>query len=275
MICSIVVLYNPEPQEYYNILSYYDFVDCAIILDNSRESHYTQLRKVFTNKTPKYTYIHFQENIGFCKALNYGMKIAYERQYKWALLMDADSSFLTNIIDEYRKYLSHLDPQIAVLSPVHIHDRSNAAEYTGIRYVKWAMTSGCLYNVEVFHEQGGFMNELFVDGLDIDYCYRVRKAGYRIMQCGKALLKHHPAQTKEFKIFGKSLLKYGVSSPWRYRLQARSLVWLFLFYHQMPDVVRYFWRWFKVLFFFENKKEYVLEMLVGTREGFGLWRTKR
>jgi len=275
MICSIVVLYEPKLEELNNILNYYNLVDYSLILDNSKQNHQRKIEDLLKDKEQHYIYKHFPENIGLCKALNYGMKNTQQFKCEWVLLMDADSSFITNIVEIYKKKIIDIDDKIAILAPVHIHDRSFATKYNGEKSVKWAMTSGCLYNVEIFMEIGGFMEELFIDGLDIDFCYKVREAGYKVIECGEALLQHYPAETKEFKILGKIIFKYGVSSTWRYRTQARSLVWLTLKYHQFPDVIRYLWRWFKVIFLFDKKRQYFKEMLIGSKEGFELWRKQR
>lgn len=270
MVSSIVVLYEPMPEEYSHICDYYGQVDIVYIIDNSKSDNRQPIETVLNDKFGNFSkmqYFHFPENIGLCKALNYGMSLSMEAGCDWALLMDADSSFITDIVAIYIERLKDIEENVAVLAPVHIHDRSNAEEYIGEKELKWAMTSGCLYNVSIFKRIGGFKEELFVDGLDIDYCYKAREAGYRIVECGQALLRHYPAATKSVKFFGKIILKYGVSSPQRYRMQIRSLVWLIRRYKQFPDVVRYCWKWAKVILFFDDKKKYIKEMKVGVSEG--------
>lgn len=270
MVSSIVVLYEPKPEEYSHICDYYGIVDIVYIIDNSKVDNRRLIEVVLSDRfgnLGKMQYFHFPENIGLCKALNFGMKCSMETGCDWALLMDADSSFITNIIAVYTEYLKNIEKNVAVLAPVHIHDRSKAEEYVGEKELKWAMTSGCLYNVSIFEEIGGFKEELFVDGLDIDYCYKAREKGYKVIECGQALLKHYPAATKSFKLFGKTILKYGVSSPQRYRMQIRSLVWLIRRYKKFPDVVRYCWKWAKVILFFDRKSEYINEMKLGASEG--------
>lgn len=270
MIGSIVVLYEPKSKEYSHVCDYYAEVDVVYIIDNSKTNNCGVIESVIEEKYGNYDkmqYFHFSENIGLCKALNYGIKKAKEFGCSWALLMDSDSTFITNIVNIYKQKLNNIEDDVAVLAPVHIHDRSKAVEYEGEKELKWAMTSGCLYNISIFEKLGGFKEELFVDGLDIDYCYKAREKGYKVIECGKALLRHYPATTKELTLFGNVILKYGISSPIRYRLQTRSLVWLIRRYRQFPDIIRYCWKWAKVILFFENKNEYIKEMKKGSREG--------
>ena len=108
-VCSIVVLYEPDDKEINNILDYFSSVDKAYILDNSVESREGLVRdtlsKMFESLENRMEYIHFDHNIGLCKALNYGMKLAMGEGFAWALIMDADSTFNTDVVNIYRKYI--------------------------------------------------------------------------------------------------------------------------------------------------------------------------
>lgn len=271
MICAIVVLYEPQDNELKNILSYCDFVDYLFVLDNSKKSNEENVAFILKDYN-KYEYKHFPVNIGLCKALNYGMYKAKQLNFKWALVMDSDSLVLSNIIKEYKNYLvTDLKNKVAVFAPVHIFDRSNNAAYEGYRKIKWAMTSGCLFNISIFERLKGFKEELYVDGLDIDYCYKARKNNYEIYEIGKALILHHPGETRTLKIGKTKLFKYGYASPWRYYMQARALVWIILEYRSLSDIPKFFYKWIKVILFFENKLEYIKNLSKGSIEGIRLW----
>ena len=280
MICSIVVLYEPREKEIENISGYYGLVDKVFVLDNSKESNenflYAVLQKNWTDGSKMYekiVYKHFQRNIGLCKALNYGMKKASEIDCEWALIMDADSSILTNIVEIYNDFLKkNKYDNIGILSPIHIYDRRNSKKYSGFKKKKWAMTSGCFYNISIFEKIGGFMEELFVDGLDMDYCYRLNQRGYQVIELGDAQIKHYPAQTKTVSFAGNTILKYGYASPWRYCMAGRALVWVVLEYKSIHALGWYFIKWAKIILLFDNKRNYIHMMAKGSREGFNLWR---
>lgn len=287
-VCAIVVLYNPSAKDLTNIHDYMTSVNKLYVLDNSESSHEKDVCKIVErqetgrgkirnniSEIPEIEFRHFQINVGLCRALNYGMLRAAEDGFTWALLMDQDSSFMTNVIDAYECFLNSNRKEeienIGVLAPVHIYDRSLRKSYDGHRYVKWAMTSGCLYNVSVFSKFGGFKEELFVDGLDMDYCYRIRSGGGRVVELSAAKISHIPAETRIKNIAGIKL-RYGVSSPWRYGMQARALVWQMLAYKSFFAVLMYFVKFTKILLLFENKKKYLREWKKGSKEGLQLWR---
>ena len=276
-ICSIVVLYEPNNKEIENILDYYDSVDKAYILDNSVQSKKIIVNDVLSKRNgcvkEKAEYIHFHKNIGLCKALNHGMKLAADEGFEWALLMDSDSTFNTNVINAYKDYIKeHNCEKIGVLAPVHLHDRNLEKKFEGQRDVSWAMTSGCLYNISIFKTANGFKEELFVDGLDIDYCYKIRRDGYRIVELANAQINHKPGETRVFGL-GRAKVKYGVASPWRYYMQARAIVWLILEYRAVREIVRYSVKWGKVLLLFDNKGEYIKQLIHGTKDGMKLWKS--
>ena len=276
-ICSIVVLYEPNNKEIENILDYYDSVDKAYILDNSVESREAIVNDVLSKRSgyvkEKAEYIHFHKNIGLCKALNHGMKLAADEGFEWALIMDADSTFNTNVVKVYKDYIQKNNcSKIGVLAPVHLHDRNLESKFEGQRDVSWAMTSGCFYNISVFETANGFKEELFVDGLDIDYCYKMHRYGYRVVELADARINHLPAETRMFNLGGFKV-KYGVASPGRYYMQARAIVWLALEYKSLREVARYCVKWGKVLLLFDNKTDYIKQLMHGTKDGIKLWRS--
>ena len=63
------------------------------------------------------------------------------------------------------------------------------------------------------------------------------------------------------------MFKYGHAAPWRYEMQSRNLIWIYLKYHRIQDLKTYIWKWVKAILLFENKKEYLKLMTKGTKEG--------
>lgn len=194
MISGIVVLYEPSQDSIENIRDYYKSLDAFIVVDNSSRSNLELVKKVIPeiysvdeeyDSRERFQYIYYGENRGLCVALNDGVKRARNLNCDWALLMDDDSSWATDLVSVYGEVLSEIDEnKVAVLSPVHLYDRSNTHISKGYHEVPWAMTSGCLYNIDVFERLGGFSEKLFLECLDIEYCYRAVAAGYHVYKCG-------------------------------------------------------------------------------------------
>lgn len=270
MIGSVVVLYNPTEDEIKNINSYIPNVDRAVIVDNSAQNN-EKIVELLINDKSKIQYFSKQENMGLCKALNIGIKLLEESGCDWALLFDADSKLGSDIVTEYKKAIEdYKGKQVALFTPVHVFDRSNAVPYSGYKNVDWSMTSGWLINIEIFEKQNGFFEELFVDGLDMDYCFKSHENGYLLIECGKAVINHHPAETRNCLGF-----KYGIASPYRYYMQARQLIWCWKRYKKTRIFFVYLYKWAKVLLLFDHKIDYIKSMAKGTSDGVLLLRKEK
>lgn len=261
-IGAVVVLYNPNIEEILNINTYLDKVDYLVIMDNSEYDNSSKILKSISS-THKIKYYSEKKNLGLCKALNLGIEFLKKYGCSWALLFDADSKLGSDIISVYKKAIEYFQKDsISLFCPVHLFDRSKSVPFSGYRLVKWSMTSGCIFNIEVFCQLKGFFDALFVDGLDMDYCLKSKKYGYKIVQCGEAIIQHHPAETR--CAFG---FKYGIASPFRYFMQARQLIWVSFYYMEPVFFMTYLYKWFKVVFFFPNKLTYIRAMIKGSYEG--------
>lgn len=271
MIGSVVVLYNPTEEEITNINTYIEYVDYEVIIDNSTSDNKEWVLSML-NHNKKINYYTEHKNLGLCKGFNIGVNFLKQMGCDWALLFDADSKLDSNIISVYKKSIDLYDTdKVAVFCPVHVFDRSKNKPYDGYKEVKWSMTSGWLINVNIFDKQNGFFEELFVDGLDMDYCYKSTRNGYKVVECGNAYLIHNPAETKSISILGKKI-KYGTASAFRYYMQTRQLIWCLLNYKEKQCLIIYCYKWFKVIFLFPNKKEYIKAMIKGTKDGKKLYK---
>ena len=270
MIGAVVVLYNPTKDEIENINAYLPNVDCAIVVDNSTQSNELLVATLVHDKN-KVRYYTEQKNLGLCRALNLGVALLKEKGCEWALLFDADSKLGSDIISVYKKAIdTYKGKNIAIFAPVHVFDRSKAAPYRGYKNIDWSMTSGWLINIEIFEKQNGFFEELFVDGLDMDYCFKSNENGYLVVECGEAVINHHPAETKSF--LG---VKYGTAPSYRYYMQARQLIWCWRRYQRPKVFLVYLYKWAKVLLLFSHKKEYIKNMAQGTKDGIFLLRSRK
>lgn len=262
MIGSVVVLYNPTLMEIENINSYIDKVDYAVIVDNSEIDNREILFSIINNPK-KINYYSEKKNLGLCKGLNLGIEKLKEKGCEWAILFDADSKIGSDIFTIYKKAIDdYKNEKVAVFAPVHIFDRSNNRPYKGYKEVSWSMTSGWLVNIEIFEKQYGFFEELFVDGLDMDYCFKSHENGYKVIECGEAIINHKPAETRQFFWF-----KYGIASPYRYYMQARQLIWCWKRYRKIKCLFIYLYKWIKVIIMFRDKISYVKSLKAGTIDG--------
>jgi rhamnosyltransferase len=78
----------------------------------------------------------------------------------------------------------------------------------------------------IFDKIGWFSSEFIIDWVDIEYCFRIRAAGYLIAGSSEAILVHTPGQTAPASFLG---FKFWPShhSAWRRYYMSRNRVVVF------------------------------------------------
>ena len=185
-----VVTYNPDPVRLQEMLdSVRNQAKKIFIVDNHSNNiglwkemvlqHYVNVKIVINKK-----------NYGIAHALNQIFLWGEENSYKWVLTLDQDSICPTNLISDMVKYIDQ--EKIAVIGPT-IKDRNKVEQIIPkeeIVEVDNCITSGSLNCIEAWNKIGGFDEWMFIDGVDFDFCHRIRNAGYRIVINKNIILNH-------------------------------------------------------------------------------------
>ncbi len=198
-LAGIVVWYNPTKEDKENIYSYLPSLDKLYIFDNS-------CKKNTYSKNSKIKYIFNGQNDGIAKALNYGAEKAIKEGYHWLLTMDQDTSFPKEKMEELKKYCQLNVEKVGIICPwlnTKLHVEKPKEE---IDYPLDVMTSGNLLNLKVFKKIGGFKEEFFIDGVDIEYCLRLKKRNFSIMRINKIEVEHNLANIFYKNFFNKELI---------------------------------------------------------------------
>lgn len=260
---GVVILYKPENTVIDNIMSYIEFFDKLFIVDNTDVCSKKTKSIIDTiKKLPNTEYISLGGNFGIAKAMNVAFEQAIKLGFLWCLTLDQDSKFKTNILSIYQNYLNEnlcLLPKVALLTPEYVFARRKSKPLLYNKSVKLTMQSASLFNLEIFKKYGPFREDFFLDCVDYDYCCKLKKNNFLIIQCAGALLLHNPGITKVAKIFGFHY-NYGYIAPIRLYYQTRNLLQLFKEYHSLFFLILIFWKFLKICFFFEKKKEHFIAM---------------
>jgi rhamnosyltransferase len=189
-IASVVVLYNPDDRVYDNILSFSSGVEVIYIVDNSDKKDCFNVKKL-KKISEKIRYIKNEENFGIAYALNQGADLAVNDGYLWLLTLDQDSRVKPDMINNLLDYLKSNDTsKIGIISSFHEVKFSKKLPIGEYEHVLETMTSGNILNLEVFKIMGHFINELFIDSVDHEYCLRLNKNGFKVIIVNSARLVH-------------------------------------------------------------------------------------
>ena len=266
-IVGLVPIYNPTLDDIKNIENYVAELDYCYLLDDSEKSNDSIFRGLIDSNKDKVEYVHNETNLGLCASVNNGIKLAEQKNADWILIMNPDGTFQNDAIGIYRKFIEeHNNQKIAILAPVFNIDRRPKSAGYGYKNIRYADMTGCLYNAIILKKLGYYDERTYFYGLDVEYCLRVLKNGYKIVECSEAVLNHHPAQTYEVKIFGKTVFKCGKDSPQRYYYQFRSGYLINKEYRDFYNFAFMAYKFIKVVFLFDQKKEYFKYIRLGIRD---------
>ncbi len=241
-LACVIVLYNPDLSEVFsNIQSYSRAIEHFYVIDNSQDNHDIAIREFEQSMQASISYIFNGENLGIARALNQGCCLALKDGFSWCLLMDQDSFFLeqdlNNYISFHNQQIQH-DPSVAILSLLHgglIPDNPNAVSENA-----HSITSGSIIQLSVFRQSGGHDEFLFIDEVDADFSYRLEVMGFKTIRFNKATLQHRLGSIKEARLFG--LIKMGqrsFHSPLRNYYMVRNYVIVrHRFIRQLPAIYK-------------------------------------
>ena len=194
-LAACVVLYNPDDTIFENILTYGNYVDKLIVIDNSLKKNNFLIDKLNEIFESKLVYIDNNDNLGIATALNQACDKAIELQFKWILTMDQDSSFIN--FDHYKKCLEKVQNvnNIALLAANTDKEGYSTCDINecscNYREDKFSViTSANIVNLEYFEEIGRFNDKLFIDMVDYDYCLRINIKKFKILYFPDVFVEH-------------------------------------------------------------------------------------
>lgn len=172
-----------------NIEAIQSQVSDIFIVDNG-SSNATEVRNL-TLSYPSAHLIENKTNTGIAAALNQTCAAATEIGYHWILTLDQDSVCSSHFVDELLKVKKEC-LSAGIVAPVIIDRNVGVVGHctNGVQEVRTCITSGSLTNLSAWKEIGGFDEKMFIDSVDFDFCFRLRKAGYRVYQTDAVTLDH-------------------------------------------------------------------------------------
>lgn len=199
-IAALVILYNPDKNILENISSYINQVEKVIIVDNSELSNEVLL----SNATFKnFEYIFNNSNIGVAAALNLGAKMAVDQGFDYLLTMDQDSKADEAMVFKLLVLMQSSD-RIGIVSAEHydkdIHNPIKPENFF-VKNVLSTITSGNLLSLNAYKITGGFLDQLFIDHVDHEYCLRLNQKNYKVIKTNEVLVFHKLGDSNRKKFF--------------------------------------------------------------------------
>lgn len=217
------------------VLYYSKGDDCGLQLDNSAISiimvDNTPNRELTLTGRSIY-YIPLKENKGIATAQNVGICKAQELGCTYVLFFDQDSvvkaNYIEHIVSEYIR-LKKVYPNLAILGPTVVN-KETGKKYKSVYksqnqnciILPSLISSGSVIEMDVIDDVGMMEEDLFIDSVDFEWCWRAKSKGYVCAMSLTIELPHKVGQ-KEYSFCGFPVI---LSAPVRYYYQYRNFLWL-------------------------------------------------
>lgn len=181
---AIIVTYFPDVQFPERLHAFLEQFPEVLIVDNGSQGD--ALKMLLQLPEKNITLIRNATNAGIAAAFNQGLACAKSKNYSWTVTFDQDTliapEFLPNLIEGWNA----LGEDIAIVgNNYHDNHRSRARFSTSDRkpckVVTTVISSGMFFPLALTEKIGGFPEELFIDGVDHEFCLRTRAYGYKVL----------------------------------------------------------------------------------------------
>jgi rhamnosyltransferase len=280
-VCAVIVTYHGGRIVLSAAVAIIQQVGHLIIVDNHSDT--TTLGCIDTIRRDyfdKVTIILNDRNRGLAAALNQGAKAGLSKGFEWILTLDQDSEAESNMVckmlETYQRY-SQQD-KVGIIAPHSLltidrkrgevpYKEGSGEETTEVELIH---TSGNLVSHSVFKAVGLFREDYFIDQLDYEFCFRVKKAGFKILVSNQAVIHHRPGDLKSAYILYRQVFYSNHSAIRRYYITRNGILlskevrnWKFLKGHTVLVIKELV----KVLLYEDYKWAKLRLTLLGVKDG--------
>jgi rhamnosyltransferase len=161
---------------------------------------------------PNVEIIYLGDNYGIAYAQNVGIKKALEEKADFILLSDQDTIYPLDYVEKMLECFK--EDKVAAAGPLFIDAHTGKVQFfvkkgligfkkiypkTGKHEVLQLIASGTIINAKSIQEIELMKEELFIDWVDMEWCWRAVKKGYKIIGNADVVIKHfHGEKSKKF-----------------------------------------------------------------------------
>jgi rhamnosyltransferase len=232
----LVTLYNPDVKFFAaNLSSYIDQVSLVIICDNSDCNDKAEEIGVLASRYRNVSLLNLGGNKGIAVAQNIGARYAIQRGWSYLIEMDQDSELPSNYVKKIASsYCQLVDAGIQVggIGPLAVKAGDEFIYHKrkpdiGLVSVEKTLSSGFFYSTDAYKKIGPKYEELFIDYVDWEWCWRARSLGFAIYIDTNLKISHMLGEGHRRFL----LWKVGMPAPIRHYYQYRNSLHLLRFSH--------------------------------------------
>ncbi len=250
-VASVTLAYNGAatlPRQLDALKNQTRKLDEIVVVNNASADDTLSL---LADSYPDVTVLNLPENRGVGGGYSAGLSYTLER-YDWTWFLDGDSVPPPDTLEQLLEGLHSLGDEqhdIAIVAPVCVNSQTGGV-YPGVLwqngwlytddsalthpvvFVDSVISSGTLLRHAAAKQVGPPRADYFIDFVDHEYCFRLRRAGHRIAMITKSRMTHTIGQPRRIHFLG--LRKQWVDHPaWREYYMARNST--FTIWQYFPD----------------------------------------
>jgi len=270
---AVIVTYNPDlPILERQILAVKDSVG-VIVVDNLSGNVAGVATMIAGLGLEDLHLLRNDSNVGLAMAQNQGITKAKELGASHIIIFDQDSIPEPGMVDALLRAETQLlarGEKVGAVGPL-TYDPLTLVEYPITKYrgpmiqryhpvageiteATFIIASGSLIRMSVIDSVGGMLDKLFIDYIDVEWCYRAQARGFTVFVAADARMSHMIGDQR-VKFFGRSISKH--SPLRRYYLTRNSFLVLRLPHipigYKVREVTLNFAR-FVAFFYFSNER---------------------
>lgn len=228
----VLVTFNPDLPLLNNVLSSIsDQVRKVYVVDNSPVPFTDTGALLFANLE----IIYLNENKGIAFAQNIGIKKSLEDSSDYILLSDQDTVYPNCFIENM---MSNVGDDFAAISPLFndINQKSINQGFvakgffgfkkiyptSGLHEVFQTIASGCILNTRYLDDIGLMNENLFIDWVDIEWCWRASYKGYKLLGNADVIILHQLGDGS----INLGFREINIRSPFRHYFITRNAFYL-------------------------------------------------
>lgn len=201
--CACVITYYPdEALLRENVACYRNEAEKVYIWQNTPLAD--RSRYQWEDLGERVEWIGEDTNVGISHALNVILERCREEGFDYLLTMDQDSRF-----EDFSHFLGSVEQQLPSQEVISFGPETpGVSAPKGVwREMDYIITSGAMVDVKKALSIGGYREEFLVDGIDLDFCFKAKRAGYKAMMLGGNKLNQQFGET--IQVGDKKIVSYS------------------------------------------------------------------
>lgn len=255
-IVALIITYNPDILHFTDVInSLKNQVESIVVVDNG-SNNISEIKRVVDNYGHT---IPLSNNLGIATATNIGFKYILNDDCNYILLSDQDTVYKPTYVEKFIE-LEKNENTAAVYAPSIYDEISGVSKHVyqlkhgkikkivpnTDTYIFQTIASGLFIKKETLNAVGGMNEDLFIDMVDFEWCWRCNYLGYKIRYL-KELNILHSLGDNNIKIVSKNI---STRSYIRYYYLIRNCFYLSLH-------TEYLQRTTKISLFFKALEYYI------------------